>query len=204
VTPRLVAATLGALAALVVGCGGEPRDDGSGRPAARGTVAVDRERGYRVALPPGWIRASGTITPGIGEPLEILTAATLPIAGADPQGACAPGSRPALDGFTDKDALVTLQESGRGALRINPLSHPPRPDSFRPEDFPGGSTLTACLVGGLPVEDHWSGFSDAGRAFHALVIVGRAAPEHVRDEAWSILDRVRFDPAVRPDWKAST
>jgi hypothetical protein len=117
---------------------------------------------------------------------------------------CAPGSRPALATFTERDALVTLQESGRGALRINPVSFPPRPDRFRSEEFPDGSTLTDCFVGDLPVEDHWFGFADSNRAFHVLVIIGRAAPNHVRDEAWGILDRLHFDPSVRPEWKAST
>jgi hypothetical protein len=205
VTPRLVVVTVAAaFTALLVGCGTESRTDRPAQASARWTVEVDRDRGFRVELPPGWSRASGRITPQITEPLEILTVATLPVAGADPQGVCEPGSRPALAGFTERDALVTLQESGRGALRINPLSFPPRPDRFRPEDFPHGSTFTDCFVGDLPVEDHWFGFADADRAFHVLVIIGRAAPKHVRNEAWSILDRLDLDPDVRPDWKAST
>lgn len=203
-TPRLVIVTVAAVAVLVMGCGSESRTDRPAKAIARWTVEIDRDHGFSVELPSGWIRASGKITPQITDPLEILTVATLPIAGADPHGVCEPGSRPALAGFTEQDALVTLQESGRGALRINRLSHPPRPDRFRPESFPDGSTFTGCFVADLPVEDHWFGFADAGRAFHVLVIIGRAAPRHVRDEAWSILDRLRFDPRVRPDWKAST
>lgn len=199
VTVKLIVAAIAALPVLMTGCGSESQTAG---PAW--TVEVDRDRGFSVELPPGWIRASGRITPQITEPLEILTVATRPIAGADPRGVCEPGSQPALAAFTDKDALVTVQESGRGALRINRLSHPPRPDRFRPEEFPDGSTFTDCFVGDLPVEDHWFGFADAGRAFHVLVIIGHAAPSDVRDEAWSILDRLRFDPDVRPDWKAST
>jgi hypothetical protein len=101
------------------------------------------------------------------------------------------------------DALVTVQEGGRGSLRINYRSYRPRPQRFRPELFRGGSTFTRCFVGDLPVTDHWFGFSDAGRAFHVLVIVGRSAPASVRTEAWGILDSLRFDPHVRPDWQAS-
>jgi hypothetical protein len=203
VTSRLFAGTVAALALLVMGCGSESRTEGSAQARERSRVEIDRDRGFRVQLPSGWVRASGRITPQITDPLEILTLATRPVAGADPHGTCQPGSRPALAAFTEKDALVTLQESGRGALRINYRSHPPRPDRFRPENFPHGSTFTDCLVGELPVEDHWFGFADEGRAFHVLVIIGRAAPKHVRDEAWSILDRLRFDPDVRPDWQAS-
>jgi hypothetical protein len=197
-------AALAAFAVLLIGCGSESRPDRPVQASAEWTVEIDRDHGFSVELPSGWTRAAGKITPQITDPLEILTVGTLPIAGADPHGVCEPGSQPALPAFTEQDALVTLQESGRGALRINPLSHPPRPDHFRPESFPHGSTFTDCFVGDLPVEDHWFGFADAGRAFHVLVIIGRAAPRHVRDEAWSILDRLRFDPHVRPDWKAGT
>jgi hypothetical protein len=56
----------------------------------------------------------------------------------------------------------------------------------------------------LPVTDHWFGFSDAGRAFHVLVIVGRSASERVRTETWEILDSLRFDRSVKPDWPAGT
>jgi hypothetical protein len=188
---------LALLALLCTGCGVDWRTE---RPTARAIT----DRGFSAELPPGWFRATGPITPHITEPREILTVATVPIAGADPRGICDPRSRPALPEFTATDALVTIQESGRGALRLNRLSHPPRPDRFRPDDFEDGSMFTDCFVGDLPVDDHWFGFSDAGRAFHVLVIVGRDARDDVRDEAWAILDRLRFDPRVRPRWKATT
>jgi hypothetical protein len=203
VTTRLVAATLAVFAVLVVGCASESQTDRPVLATERSRVEVDRNRGFTVELPSGWRRATAKLTPQITDPLEILTVATLRITRVGPYDTCAPGARPALAAFTEKDALVTVQESGRGALRINRLSHPPRPDRFRREAYPYGSTFTACFVGDLPVEDHWFGFADAGRAFHVLVIIGRAAPEHVRDEAWSILDRLRVDPEVRPDWRAS-
>jgi hypothetical protein len=204
VAPGFVAAALTVLAALAAGCGADSQTQGPVLADERWTVEVDRERGFSMELPPGWTRATVKLTPQITEPREILTVATLPIEDVGPYDMCGPASRSALTAFTDADALVTLQEAGRGALRINPLSHPPRPQRFAPEDFPHSSIFTDCLVADLPVEDHWFGFADAGRAFHVLVIVGRAAPAHVRDEAWSILDRLQLDPDVRPTWEAST
>jgi hypothetical protein len=193
------------VAALAAGCGADSQTQG---PVLAGSeqweVEVDRERGFSMELPPGWTRATEKLTPQITDPQEILTVATLPIEDVGRYDMCGPASRPALTGFTDEDALVTVQESGRGALRINPLSHPPRPQSFRPEDFPHSSIFTGCLVGDLAVDDHWFGFADAGRAFHVLVIVGRAAPAEVRNDAWSVLDRLQLDPDVRPTWEAST
>lgn len=126
-TTRLLTVTVAAFAGFIMGCGSELRPEESAQVGARWTIEVDRDRGFSLELTSGWFRASGRITPQITDQLEILTVATLPIAGADPHGVCEPGSRPALARFTENDALVTLQESGRGALRINPLSHPPRP-----------------------------------------------------------------------------
>jgi hypothetical protein len=50
--------------------------------------------------------------------------------------------------------------------------------------------------------DHWFTFSDAGRHFHVLVAFGLDAPEAVRQQAWALLDSLRVNPAVRPDWKS--
>jgi hypothetical protein len=46
-------------------------------------------------------------------------------------------------------------------------------------------------------------FTDAGRQFYAMVVLGPDASAKVRAEAFAILDRLRFDPAVQPDWQAS-
>jgi hypothetical protein len=46
-------------------------------------------------------------------------------------------------------------------------------------------------------------FGDAGRVFHVFVGVGKDAPEEVRREAFEILDTLRFDPGVKPDWQSA-
>jgi hypothetical protein len=51
--------------------------------------------------------------------------------------------------------------------------------------------------------DYWFGFGDAGRAFHVLVAIGRNARPELRRDAFRILDSLRFDPSVKPDWRAS-
>lgn len=131
---------------LATGCGSQPQTDRPALTSERWRVEADRNRGFTVQLPSGWIRATGKLTSQITDPLEILTVATLPTADAGPYGNDGPQSRPALPAFTEKDALVTVHESGRGALRINRLSHPPRPDRLRPETFPYSSTFTDCLL----------------------------------------------------------
>jgi hypothetical protein len=51
--------------------------------------------------------------------------------------------------------------------------------------------------------DHWFGFTDAGRHFHVLVAFGPAASAATQTQAWQILDGLRVDPAVRPDWPSA-
>jgi hypothetical protein len=201
---RAVLLVLVLFGALAAGCGRE-----ASRPAAEAkpsewTSYRDRERGFEVAVPAGWRRASGSLTPNITEPREILALATVGLRGSPRDNYCRPWDEPWLPELSERDALVTIQEGGRGSLSLNYRSYPPRPERFRPEQFPHGSTLTQCFVRDLHVTDHWFGFSDAKRAFHVLVIVGRSAPERVRTEAWRILDGLRFDPDVKPDWQAST
>jgi hypothetical protein len=50
---------------------------------------------------------------------------------------------------------------------------------------------------------YWRNFEDAGRHFRLLMAIGRDAPSKTRKEAWDILDSLRLDPEVRPDWPAS-
>jgi hypothetical protein len=194
------------LAAVVLGgCGGEPtRSSGGGESSGGWSTYRSAKLGLAVRYPSGWRRAAGSLTPTITDPREILTLATLRIDGVPPDNYCRPWDEPQLPEFSKRDALITIQEGGRGSLSLNYRSYPPRPERFRPERLAQGSTFTTCLVRDLPVTDHWFGFSDAGRAFFALVIVGRSAPERVRREAWKIVNSLRFDPEVKPDWSGGT
>ena len=51
--------------------------------------------------------------------------------------------------------------------------------------------------------EYWLPFSDANRRFYALVVLGPHASKETRDQAFAILDRLRFDPAAQPSWKSS-
>ena len=47
------------------------------------------------------------------------------------------------------------------------------------------------------------GFTDGGRHFHVLVVFGPEASPQVQDQAWAILDSLKVDAHVQPDWQAS-
>ena len=103
----------------------------------------------------------------------------------------------ALEDLGPTDAFVTIQERG-----LNPGASwegfAPRPEHFgpRPED---GSEAPECAPG-TPFSDHWIWFTDRGRHFHVRVAFGPQASAETQDEAWDMLDSLRVDPRVRPDW----
>jgi len=183
-------------AAALVACGEEPA--ASRQAPQRWQAFSDARHGLAGELPPGWQRATISLTPNLTDPREVLSVATFPLAYRPTRCAHMPGS--ALEDLGPRDAFVTLLERG-----LDPSStwsdFPARPAGF-------GAAL------GVPSEasqcaptarftDHWFGFTDGGRHFHVLVAFGPDAPAEVQRQAWEILDRLRIDPAVRPDWPSS-
>jgi hypothetical protein len=157
-----------------------------------------RAHGLTAELPPGWQAASESLTPHLTDPREELAVATYRLRYRPTQCAHMPGS--ALEALGPGDALVTLQERGRGVPE-GEADFPWRPARFGPE-LGGPSEAGACAPG-AHFSDHWFGFSDGGRHFHVLVAFGPQASPAVRRQAWAILDRLRVDPAVVPDWHSS-
>jgi hypothetical protein len=191
-TPELLAALALASTLVVTACGEEPAS------APIPQLVTDETPGLAVELPPGWRHATASLTPGLVDPREVLSVATFPLR-YRPTG-CAHVAGRALDDLGPRDALLTLQERGR-----DPDStwrdFPPRPARFGPE-LGGPSEASAC-VPSARFTDHWFAFTDGDRHFHVLVAFGPQAPFAVRGEAWSILDSLRIDPRVRPDWRSS-
>jgi hypothetical protein len=200
--------------AAVAGCSDatprEVRHEMAARATGAGSQTVlDRRWGYRVTLPSGWHRATRSLTPNVTDPVEILAVATFPL----PSGESLCGTSGALARVRPRGALVTLQERGIGAY--GGPDFPPRPDRFGSDPrLPGRSEWPYCAAirpGGrrstqirpVPMLDYYFGFGDAGRAFHALVAVGKSAPDRVREQAFQILDSLRFDPTVKPTWHTS-
>lgn len=191
--PRIVVALVAAAAAGVtlLLVQPAPRDpEHVARPAWR-TLTVPAY-GVDVSLPSGWQIAPRSLTPHLLDPHEILTATTFPPVpstrrcSAFPSVTVGPG-----------DALVSVQErAGRGGFA-------PRPQRFGPVPI---SPVTARLVQtcvGSPGMVSWQDYSDGFRNFHALVVVDPSATAQVRDEAYAILDRLRFDQDFVPWWRPS-
>jgi hypothetical protein len=183
-----------ALALAVAACGGAAPQ--AAAPVAR--AVDDPAHGIGFDLPPGWHEADASLTPGLTDPREVLAVGTFPLVYRE--AACAHMPSSALEDMTPRDAFVTLQERGADA-GSRWYDFPARPERFGPEL--GGPSEAAQCVPSARFSDHWFGFTDGGRHFHVLVAFGPEVSASVRAEAWKILDSLRIDPGVRPDWAAS-
>jgi hypothetical protein len=170
------------------------------RPVDRWTATLNEAHGFEVSLPPGWRLSEASLTPQLLDPRELLSAGTFPLRYR--KGSCSHMPTGALKRMGPADGFVSIQERG-GGRNSGTAGFPARPGSFVERARPESTDLSLCL----DVEPHpityWMPFSDAGRRFYALLVLGRDAPASTRAEAFAILDRIRFDPAVKPDWDST-
>jgi hypothetical protein len=170
------------------------------QPPQTWVTTVNDQRGFKVSVPPGWQLSAETLTPRLTEPREVLSAGTFPLRFRE--SSCNHVPSGALAAMGPRDGFVTVQERGRDP-GSSWSEFPPRPKRFADQATPERGDVAGCLNGGPSLVEFWVPFSDADRHFYALVVVGADAPPEVRAQAFEILDRLKFDPAVQPDWRAS-
>jgi hypothetical protein len=152
--------------------------------------------GVSGSLPAGWQLAGESQTPHLTDPREIVTVATFaPPAARDGRCNHLPGD--AITAMGPRDALVSVQERGRGA---SAAGYPPRPARFAPGASDLSEVVRGCVDTPTVARVLWQPFSDSGRSFYALVALGAQAPA---EQAYAILDRLRFDPGFEPDWPSA-
>jgi hypothetical protein len=167
--------------ALVVGCGADDE-----RSLVAATPSPMPERDFTFELPKRWYLFPESQTPALTNPVEILSAGTVPPGGPG-GGSCAHVPVRALERMGPEDAFVTVQE------RYGELSFPDRPERFTLPERSEGTDAEECARNGEQLDIHWFGFRDSGRGFHVLVAFGRDAPAERRAEAVALLDSLRFD-----------
>jgi hypothetical protein len=188
-----------AVLAVVSSCGEaqpEPRPERA-EPSPTGTTYTDKRWGYSVAFPGTWHRAIEAVARELTEPREVLSLATFPLRYHPTD--CEAFAGAARSDLGSHDAFLTVQERG-----YDPVSDwrdfPSRPEHFHPTS---GEPAEARCGDPPGATVYWRNFTDAGRHFHTLVVIGPDAPGSVRSEAWRILDSLRLDPDRRPTWPAS-
>ncbi len=181
---------------LLVGSGG----DGSGQRGARPGVPLaewhDTAHGLSVRYPATWHRAPSSLTPHLVDPVEILSLGTYPLR-PGPAGSCAQVPVAALRAAGPRDVFLTLQERvvsdhAHFPPRTRPLAIGP---ALRTE-------VRGCVGRHAAWTEHLTSFSDAGRQFSLLTIVGDAATPARRAELQAVLDSLRVTPGHAPSLPA--
>src|ERR671914_217757 len=155
---------------VVAGCGA-----GDERPQVAGTPTSVPERGFAFDLPDGWHLSSESQTPALTNPVEILSAGTVPFGRPD-KGPCAHIPTSALERIGPQDAFVTVQE------RYGAPQFPQRPEPFPLPPRSEGTDTETCARNGTQLDIHW-------------FVFGSDAPPERRAEAVDLLDSLRFEPA---------
>jgi hypothetical protein len=189
VAVALVAAAAAGVMLLVVARPAPPNDE-----VAWSTSSIARY-GVDVSVPAGWKIAPRSLTPHLVDPHEIVCVTTF--APGAPIETCAQLPAAALRRMRATDALVTVQERGKGS----PVNAP-RPSRFASATFVPVSEIVArpCAGPAFAGTLTMAGFSDGPRNLTALVAFGADASPSVRGDAYAILDRMRFDPRYMPWW----
>src|SRR3954467_9531736 len=185
----LVAAAAAGVMLLLVARPAPPSDE-----VAWSTVNVSRY-GVDVSVPAGWRVTPSALTPYLRDPREVVSATTF--APGVPIERCASLPAAALRRMRATDALVTVQERGKGSP-----ANAPRPLHFDSATFSPVSAIVVapCAGPGFGGSLRMTDFSYGPRNLTALVAVGADASPTVRWQAYAILDRMRFDPRSTPWW----
>lgn len=167
-----------------------------------GRTYVSERYDFSLSLPSGWRRAGDRLVPRLLMPREILSVGTAPMP-VGQGGNCGREPRAAIGRMRPGDALVTIQEYDVTERMREHLadSFPPR---ARPLTVPRLEKSYAAPARGAPVLYATIPFSEAGRAFDALVYF-RGRPSAARRAAVaSILAAIRFGHRESPSGRATT
>lgn len=164
------------------------------------TTFSDSDRGFSIAYPARWHRATESLTPILSDPKEMISVGTYVLR---PGGMCAQYPSQAIEDLGPTDAMVTVQEDQ--ALRPQQsearsavyLRFPPRPSHFGPDSGHGQDESPGCVHQPKEFFHRWIPFRDQGRTFYAYVAMGTDVDPAVAREAWGILDSLKLDP---PPW----
>jgi hypothetical protein len=173
-----------AIAVLGAGCSDGPEVRAAAAPVGW-TTYRDTNHVFEVQFPSDWRRARRSLTPNLADPRELVSLGTGALRTPGPDD-CAHMPQGALNAMSPRDVLVSIQESRR----------PFQGDSKRPADLRLDRSTRAPGLGctGSGRQDvWWLTFQDRGRAFYALVALGREAAPARRLQAQRVLRSLRFD-----------
>lgn len=176
-----------AIAALGAGCSDGPEVRAAAAPVGW-TTYRDTNRGFEVQFPSDWRRARRSLTPNLVDPRELVSLGTGALRTQGP-GDVAHRPQRALNAMSPRDVLVSIQE--RRAPDLGDDDYSKRPADLRLDRSTRASGLER--TGSERQDVWWLTFQDRGRAFYALVALGREAAPARRLQAQRVLRSLRFD-----------
>jgi hypothetical protein len=153
----------------------------------------DRADGLTMSFPSGWAMAAGNLTPTLINPRELVALGTYSLNTKTSSNLCPQFPAAALDAMGSGDAFISILGSERNPNSQSKL-FPARPAG----GFDGSSGVNLsrtdflqCLAHPLNGNGQWIAFSQAGRNFYVLAVIGTSAPATLRSDVYTILNSIQ-------------
>jgi hypothetical protein len=152
----------------------------------------DQANGLTVSFPSSWAMAAGNLTPNLINPKELVALATYPLNTNTSSNLCPQFPATALNAMGSGDAFISIMESGAPNSQTNPF--PARPAGGF--DSSSGVNLSRtdfpqCLAHPLNGSGQWIPFSQSGRGFYVLAVIGTGASATLRSDVYTILNSIQ-------------
>jgi hypothetical protein len=170
------------------------------RLGARSAAAVpgwstydDQADGLTISFPSSWAMAAGNLTPTLINPRELVALGTYSLNTNTSRNLCPQFPAAALNAMGNGDAFISIMGSKPFPnSQMNPF--PARPAGGF--DASSGVNLSRtdfpqCLAHPLNGNGQWIAFSQAGRNFYVLAVIGRGASATLRSHVYTILNSIQ-------------
>jgi hypothetical protein len=153
----------------------------------------DQADGLTISFPSSWALAAGNLTPTLLNPKELVALGTYSLNTNSSSNLCPQFPTAAMDAMGSGDAFISILGAGASPnLQTDPF--PPRPAG----GFNASSSVNLsktdflqCLAHPLNGSGQWIPFSQAGRDFYVLAVIGTDASATLRSDVYTILNSIQ-------------
>ena len=153
----------------------------------------DQADGLTMSFPSSWAIAAGNLTPDLISPKELVALGTYSLNTNTPSNMCPQFPTAALNAMGSGDAFISIL-GGAPSPNSQADPFPPRPAG----GFDASSSFNLsrtdflqCLAHPLNGSGQWIAFSQAGRDFYLLAVVGTDASATLRSDVYTILNSIQ-------------
>jgi hypothetical protein len=154
----------------------------------------DKADGLTISFPSSWAMATGNLTPNLLDPKELVALATYSLNSNPPSNVCPQFPTAAINAMGSGDAFISILGAGPAPTsQTNPF--PARPaggfNASTPVDL-SRTDFLHCLSHPLNGSGQWMGFTQAGRDFYVLAVIGTDASATLRSHVYTILNSIQI------------